>query len=269
MTGKGAQSEIVRNKISEDLEQSIDLFNPLDIVELPTNLALDSKNLNMQLSEVVGEAVREYNLIENSTSLNLVPLNVKQELKFIRQKPILAVSALIFALFPWFIYFGLSEASKLKNDDLRELKLFAHPYHDNESIISENKANAEMLSRSISQVEGLVDTKTNWIQFFADLQESIYSAKDVWIDDLTVLRQSLDEDPFEDDYGYSDYDEVEDADMATDYEVIVKGKMLVRQSADEINQDVLADRELNKLKQVSKSLVSFFHVVSQRFLGKH
>ena len=86
----------------------------------------------------------------------------------------------------------------------------AQPYHNNEATIDENEAKARILSQSISQVEGLVDTKTNWIQFFADLQESIYSAKDVWIDDLTVVRQSSDEDPFEDDYGYSDYEEAED-----------------------------------------------------------
>ena len=83
-------------------------------------------------------------------------------------------------------------------------------------LLSEKmKLKLRILSQSISQVEGLVDTKTNWIQFFADLQESIYNAKDVWIDDLTVVRQSADDDPFEDDYGYSDYEESEDAAEST------------------------------------------------------
>ena len=50
---------------------------------MPANLALDAENLNIQLSEVVGEALKEFNLIENYGTLNLVPLNVKQELKFI------------------------------------------------------------------------------------------------------------------------------------------------------------------------------------------
>ena len=104
----------------------------------------------------------------------------------------------------------------------------------------------------------MVDTKTNWIQFFADLQESIYNAKDVWIDDLTVVRQSADVDPFEDDYGYSDYDEGEDAVDLPEYKVIVKGKMLVRQSADEINQDVLADR----IKKIKTSFEESGFVVS-------
>ena len=258
ITGKGAQSEIIRNKISGDLEQDLELFNPLDGIELPANLAVEADNLNIELSEVVGEAIKEFNIIENYGSLNLLPLNVKQELKFIRQKPILAVAAVLLALFPWFIYSGISKASDLKGAALRELKQVAQPYKSNEAIISENEAKAKLLSRSISQVEGLVETKTNWIQFFADIQESIYSAKDVWIDDLTVLRQNADEDPFEDDYGYADYDDAEDSADVSDYEVVVKGKMLVRQSATEINQDILADR----IKQIKASFEESSFVVA-------
>ena len=260
ITGKGAQSEFIRNKISENLEQDIELFNPLDGVELPANLAVDAENLNIEMSEVVGEAIKEFNLIENYGNLNLVPLNVKQELKFIRQKPILAVAALLLALFPWFIFSGISKSSDLKGLALKELKQFAQPYQSNEALIGENQAKAKTLSQSISQVEGLVETKTNWIQFFADIQESIYDAKDVWIDDLTVIRQNEDEDPFEDAYGYSDYEESDEVADVPEYEVVVKGKMLVRQSASEINQDVLADR----IKQIKASFEDSNFVVASK-----
>lgn len=255
IAGKGAQSEIIRNKISEDLEQDIELFNPLDGIELPANLVNDADNLNIELSEVVGEAINEFNLIENRGKLNLVPLNVKQELKFIRQKPILAIAAVLVALFPWFIYSGISKASDLKGVALRELTQVAQPYKSSELIINKNEAKARILSQSISQVEGLVETKTNWIQFFADIQESIFNAKDVWIDDLTVVRQNDQEDPFEDDFGYSDSGDSADK---PNYEVVVKGKMLVRQSAAEINQDILA----NRIKQIQASFEESNFVVS-------
>ena len=255
IAGKGAQSEIIRNKISEDLEQDIELFNPLDGIELPANLVNDADNLNIELSEVVGEAINKFNLIENRGKLNLVPLNVKQELKFIRQKPILAIAAVLVALFPWFIYSGISKASDLKGVALRELTQVAQPYKSSELIINKNEAKARILSQSISQVEGLVETKTNWIQFFADIQESIFNAKDVWIDDLTVVRQNDQEDPFEYDFGYSDSGDSADK---PNYEVVVKGKMLVRQSAAEINQDILA----NRIKQIQASFEESNFVVS-------
>ena len=48
ITGKGAQSEIIRNKISGDLEQDLELFNPLDgLICLPT-LAVEAENLNIR-----------------------------------------------------------------------------------------------------------------------------------------------------------------------------------------------------------------------------
>ncbi|MFL2826203.1 MAG: hypothetical protein ACJZ8T_03935, partial [Coraliomargaritaceae bacterium] len=175
-------------------------------------------------------------------------------------KPILAVAALLLALFPWFIFSGISKSSDLKGLALKELKQFAQPYQSNEALIGENQAKAKTLSQSISQVEGLVETKTNWIQFFADIQESIYDAKDVWIDDLTVIRQNEDEDPFEDAYGYSDYEESDEVADVPDYEVVVKGKMLVRQSASEINQDVLADR----IKQIKASFEDSNFVVASK-----
>ena len=95
----------------------------------------------------------------------------------------------------------------------------------------------------------MVETKTNWIHFFADIQKSIYKAKDVWIDDLTVERKSFSDDPFEDEYGYSDFSEAENESEIPDYEVVVKGKMLVRESANDINQDVLA----NWIKEIKAS----------------
>ena len=166
ITGKGAQSEILRNKISQDLGQGIELFDAFAKVELPVNLALETNNLNFQLSEVLGEAVKEFKLVENSRKLNLIPINVQQELKFIRQKPILALAAVLLALFPWLIYSGFSKASDLTNSSLKMLKQVAQPFVSNEAVIDKNEATAKILSKSISQVEGLVETKTNWIQFF-------------------------------------------------------------------------------------------------------
>ena len=136
----------------------------------PPKIATESGNLNFQISESVGEAIKEFNLIENKGSLNLLPLNVRQELKFIRQKPLLALAAILFAVFPWITFSGILKAKELKNISLNKLSSVAQPYVINEAAINSNKSKSRILSESISQVEGLVETKTNWIQFFADLQ---------------------------------------------------------------------------------------------------
>ena len=126
--------------------------------------------------------------------------------------------------------------------------------------ISQNEYKARIISDSISQFERLVVSKTNWIQFFADIQESIYNAKDVWIDDLTVVRQNESDNSLDDDFGFDDYEDSENLADTLDYEVIVKGKMLVRQSASEIDQDILADR----IKQIKTSFEDSSFVVSSK-----
>lgn len=258
ITGKGSNSPLVREKLAESLDHEIELFDALSGVELAPALDADRDTLNFELSEVVGEAIKEFKLVENYGNLNLLPLAIRQELKFIRQKPILALAAVLIAVFPWMFYFGLSKATDLTVDSSASLKELAGPFERNKAVLEANTVRSEVLSESISQVEGLVDTKTNWIQFFADLQASIFNAKDVWIDDLTVIRPEAYVDEYADeygddydDYGYSDSDsgEAGSEETALDYEVIVKGKMLVREPSNAINQDVLA----NRIKQLQAS----------------
>ena len=86
------------------------------------------------------------------------------------------------------------------------------------------------------------------------MQASIFNAKDVWVDDLTVIRPEAYQDEYADeydDYGYSDSEDTGEGseDTSLDYEVVVKGKMLVREPSNAINQDVLA----NRIKQLQAS----------------
>lgn len=260
ITGNGAKSEIIRNRISENLEQEIFLFNALNGIEVAGSVNTDAENMNFQISDVVGVALKEFDLSKDVYALNLVPLNVKQELKFIKQKPILIFAAFLLGFCPWLFYSGINKSLELKSLSLNQLREFAEPYLAAEKAIRQNEYKARILSDSISQFEQLVVSKTNWIQFFADIQESIYKAKDVWIDDLTVVRQNKSDYSLEDNYEYNDYEDAEIITDSSDYEVTVKGKMLVRQSASEIDQDILADR----IKQIKTSFEDSSFVVSSK-----
>jgi len=262
ITGKGAFSKTIRDHLSQALDQEVELFDVMGRVEVSPQVSAESSDLNFQLSEVIGEAIRGFNLVTKSTGFNLLPLRIQQELKFIRQKPLLIAASLLFAIVPWLFYLGISKSIDNANDKKQEIAQIASPFEYNSDQITSNRAQAEALSLSISQVEGLMITKTNWIQFFADLQESIYNAKDVWIDDLTVSRPEVFVDEFADEYDYEDEyaDEYSDEEEEPEYEVVVKGKMLVRESADNINQDVLA----NRIKQLQSSFENSDFVVASK-----
>jgi hypothetical protein len=93
-------------------------------------------------------------------------------------------------------------------------------------------------------VEGLVNSRTNWIQFFAELQESLTQAEDAWLDSLTVNRRKP-------------------GNGAASYEVILEGQMLVRESANEsgaLDQEVLSRR----IKNLQASFETSEFVISSK-----
>jgi type IV pilus assembly protein PilM len=109
----------------------------------------------------------------------------------------------------------------------------AAPYLASKAAIFQNIEAAEAAKGSIERVEGLVQSKANWIQFFAELQESMTGAEDVWLDGLKVLREAKNGD--------------------TTYEVALEGQMLVRETA---NNSQSVDR--NVLTRRIRSLIASF-----------
>ncbi len=72
----------------------------------------------------------------------------------------------------------------------------------------------------------MVNSKSNWIQFFAELQESLHLAEDVWLDKLNIVRE-------------------QSADGKSSYEVLVEGQLLVREavnSAENVDENALSDQ---------------------------
>ena len=91
-------------------------------------------------------------------------------------------------------------------------------------------------------VEGLMNSKTNWIQFFAELQQSLSTVEDTWLDSLAVLRENP-------------------KGGSPSYEVVLEGQMLVRETANgegAIDQEVLSRR----IKSLQSSFESSEFIVS-------
>jgi ribosomal protein L5 len=76
-----------------------------------------------------------------------------------------------------------------------------------------------------------VGSKYNWIQLIADLQAGLNSIEDVWLDHLKIVRtDTLNQ-------------------STSNFELVLRGKMLVRESVGEqrVNQKVLTER-INSLQ---------------------
>ena len=130
------------------------------------------------------------------------------------------------ALAPWPVFVGYKQLGSAYEKVVQTTQTQIAPLQTRQSQIRGNTQKAVKISESIRRVEGLVNSKTNWIQFFAELQASLTKAEDVWLDSLEVQREMPDK-------------------GEASYEVVIEGQMLVRETADGtggIDQEVISRR---------------------------
>lgn len=223
LSGRGSQVRGLVEFLETNQKTKVELLDPLEHITLGGGITEDVETLRVLLPQIVGEACRH--LVPDGAGVNLLPEEVQEAMRFAKQKPILVAALVCLALAPWpawMVFNGKADAYKEQAEKLVQI---AAPFQKDKAAITDNVAQAESVKASIERVEGLVQSKSNWIQFFAELQSSMTQAEDVWLDGLKVLR------------------EVEGGKQS--YEVALEGQMLVRESADEsngIDRDVLTRR---------------------------
>lgn len=154
------------------------------------------------------------------------------------------VAALLLAVAPWPAYVGYKQLNADFSAEAQTIQSKVAPLQSRLSVISENAEQAGQLSASIRQVEGLVNSKTNWIQFFAELQQSLALTEDAWLDALRVVRENPEG-------------------GEASYEVVLQGQMLVRETVDGtggIDEAVLSSR----IRSLQSSFESSAFIVSSR-----
>lgn len=211
LTGRGSLLRGLSEQLATSQKIPVEIFDPLSNVTLGEKVTADTSDLQLEIGEIVGQACRE--LVANGAGVNLLPDEVQAELAFKAKKPLLLAAAVCLALAPWPAFLVFKDQVANYKDQARALQAQAGPLQARQSAIAEAEEKARAVSDSIELVEGLVNSKANWIQFFATLQESLTQVEDVWLDDLEVVRaESAGED-------------------ARIFDITLRGQMLVRESA--------------------------------------
>lgn len=223
LTGRGAMLPGLADQLATSQKIPVELFDSLENVTLDGSIDIDPNVLRLQLSEIVGEAVRVVD--SEAAGVNLLPEAIQSEMRFAAKKPFLVAAALCLAFAPWPAFLATQQAASAYKKEQSALQTAIRPLQSNQAEIIENAEVASQLSESIRRVEGLVNSKSNWIRFLAEMQTSLYSAQDVWINNLNVVRSIANEEQT--------------------YEVVVKGEMLVRSTLNgvaNVDQEVLSRR---------------------------
>jgi type IV pilus assembly protein PilM len=240
LTGCGAQLKGLSDRLSAAQKVPVEFFDPLSSVELGASVEA-TPDTSLQLSEIIGEAARD--LVPSGAGVNLLPAQIQEEMAFAKKKPSLIAAAACLALAPLPIFLSFSANASATKEQVAKVEAEITPLVQYQAAIEENHDQAIAIGEAIAGVEVLVRSKSNWIEFFAELQEMLYKAEDVWIDDLKVTRSTTSR-------------------GEANYELSVSGQMLVRESAqgDRVDQEVLVTR----IRSLQSSLESSRFVVEAK-----
>jgi type IV pilus assembly protein PilM len=240
LNGRGSLLKGLSEQLAKTQKIEVDFFDPLQNVSLEGSIDIKMDVLLLQTSEIIGEACQ--GMVSRPSGVNLLPDIIQKDISFSRKKPFILVAAacLAFAPLPPFLSYKLANAAYSENVEM--IRSGLQPLISKQNQIRSYREKAEGVIQSIKNVEGLINSKSNWIRFFADLQKSLHQAEDVWIDKLNVVRERS-------------------TGEKSSYEVVVEGRLLVREAVnglDNIDQKALS----NQIKGLRSSFEDSEFIVS-------
>ena len=187
LTGRASLLSGFAEYLAEDQKMSVEYLDSLSNVSVSpkVNQALLTDS-SSQVSELVGEAVRM--LMPDAMGVNLLPRHIVEETDFARKRPLMLLSAVILAasVVPPFLY--ISKALFSEKDYSAKFIEATPELQERYAQLQENEKVVKSYTEKIAGLEGLAKSKSNWINLFIDLEARLMEQKDVWLDNLRVVR---------------------------------------------------------------------------------
>jgi len=242
LNGRGSLLKGFSEKLAEMQKIPVESFNPLQNVSLDGSIDVSREVLLLQTSEIIGEASK--GVVSKPVGVNLLPESIQEEVAFSHKKPFILAAAACLALAPLPPFLSFKQANAVYSDNVEMTEAGLQQLVNRQNQVRNYRAEAEEVYQSISRLKGLVNSKSNWVRFFADLQESLHQAEDVWIDKLNAVRSSS-------------------KNGESSYEIVVEGRLLVREAVNgvsNIDQDALS----NQIKSLRASFEDSEFIVSSK-----
>lgn len=186
VTGRGSQLPGILEALSTAQKVEVERFDPFGAVQIgPKVDVTDLEVFRPSMNSVVGMAAIDI-LGAEAFSVDLLPDELVQQMRIKRQKPflVLAAAALALATVPPYLFWHKGAGENAEDASAYASK--ARPLKTLHKDITDLQNEAKGLSASIASLEGLVSSRANWIQFFADIQTRLEQVKDVWLEELQL-----------------------------------------------------------------------------------
>ncbi len=189
VTGRSSQVPGLSQQLSEALALPVEEFNPLGVISLSAEMNAEYVMQHVhQLSEVVGEASRL--LSPAALGVNLIPRDIAGQISFESQKIKFAAAALLLALSPIPILFTLDQAVDYNRKQASVIKKRSDELTGYQNNIKTSREESLAVLAVNQQLEFVASNSPNWPIFIADLQSRVLTAKNTWIEELRVRRES-------------------------------------------------------------------------------
>jgi type IV pilus assembly protein PilM len=192
LTGGGSLIDELPAALSERLKLPVLRYEALRNVDLSADArAAGAEGADAVLADLVGLATRLVH--KNESEASLLPPALTAALAFRKRQPwsLAAAALVLLALVPPVIYFHTVASGTLER--ISQVDSHLMPLRAVEHRNAENLRQIEDAAKQINSLRGAYETKANWINFFADLQERLVKIEDVWLDRLQVVRPPLPE----------------------------------------------------------------------------
>lgn len=189
ITGGGSLIDELPAVLAEKLKIPVERYNPLKNVDVSADArAAGAESAAQVLADLVGLATGLVK--EEESGASLLPPALTAALEFRKRQPwlIAAAALVVVALAPPVIYFHrvtsatMEQVSQLEREQLMSLRSLSNRNADNLRQIEE-------ATKQITALRGAYETKANWINFLADLQERLVKIEDVWLDKIQVTER--------------------------------------------------------------------------------
>ena len=189
ITGRSSQVPGLSQQLSEALALPVEEFNPLGVISLSSDISADYVMEHIhQLSEVIGEASRL--LFPAALGVNLIPREIAGQISFESQKIKFVVAAFLLAIAPVPILFTLNAGVDYNKEQTKTLKNKSDELISYQNTIKQSREESLVVLAVNQQLEFVVSNSPNWPIFLADLQSRVLTAKNTWIEELRVRRES-------------------------------------------------------------------------------
>ena len=247
LNGGASQLRSLGGQLEAMQQVSVRHYDPLKSFDIGPEVTKSAEGFVPQVSEIIGEAVST--IIAKPAQVNLLPEVVEAKIRFAAKKPFLLAAAFCLAMAPWPVAMSYKKATVAYVQQAERFNSAAAPLSANKSVLYELSESAKRLQGDIRRVEGLIQSKGNWIQFCAELQLSLTEVEDVWLDELSVVRTQPG---------------VQSPAGDSSYSITLSGEMLVRESIDAGAGGV--DRALltRRIKQLQSSFSASEFVIEAK-----